>query len=123
MKNTICWFEIPVYNFDQAESFYNHIFGIELHRGESNGCLMGVFTGGDDEGVHGAIVKGEGYIPCDHGPLIYLNGGYDLNTVLSKVEEAGGSIILQKTFVSESVGYVAMFYDTEGNRIGLYSGK
>jgi predicted enzyme related to lactoylglutathione lyase len=40
-----------------------------------------------------------------------------------KVEEAGGNIIMQKTFVSESVGYVAMFYDTEGNKIGLYSGK
>ena len=123
MKSTISWFEIPVYNFDQAEAFYNHILGIKLHRGEANGLLMGVFTGGDEEGVHGAIVKGEGYIPCDHGPVIYLNGGDDLNNILSKVEEAGGSILSGKTYVNESVGYVAMFYDTEGNRIGLFSEK
>ena len=121
MESSISWFEIPVYDFEHAEAFYNHILGIKLHRGESNGCLMGVFTGGDDEGVHGAIVKGDGYIPCDHGSIVYLNGGKDLNNILSKVEEAGGSIILSKTFVDKSVGYIALFYDTEGNRIGLYS--
>ena len=123
MKNTICWFEIPVYNFEQAEAFYSHIFGIELHKGEANGVVMGIFTGGDDEGVHGAIVKGEGYVPCDHGSLVYLNGGDDLDNVLSKVEEAGGSIIKPKTFISNDAGYIAMFYDAEGNRIGLYSKK
>lgn len=123
MKNSISWFEIPVYNFEQAEAFYNHIFGIRLHRGEVNGATMGVFTGGDDDGVHGAIVKGEGYIPCDHGSIVYLNGGDDLNNSLLKVEEAGGSIIMNKTFVSDDVGYIAMFYDPEGNRVGLYSKK
>ncbi|HEY3251843.1 MAG TPA: VOC family protein [Ignavibacteria bacterium] len=121
MKSTISWFEIPVYNFEQAEEFYNYIFGIKLHRGEVNGNLVGVFTGGDDEGVHGAIVKGEGYIPCDHGPLLYLSGGDDLSTVLSKVEEAGGSIIMPKTFINKELGYIALFYDTEGNRIALHS--
>jgi len=123
MKSTISWFEIPVYNFDKAEAFYNNIFGIKLHRGELNGSIMGVFTGGDEEGVHGAIVKGEGYIPCDHGPLIYLHGGDDLNDILSKVEESGGSIIMPKTFINDSIGYIAMFYDTEGNRIALHSQK
>lgn len=121
MKSTISWFEIPVYNFDKAEAFYNHIFGIKLHRGEVNGNLVAVFTGGDDEGIHGALVKGEGYIPCDHGPLLYLNGGDDLNIVLSKVEEAGGSIIMSKTFINKELGYIGMFYDTEGNRIALHS--
>src|SRR4030095_7840412 len=121
MKSTISWFEIPVYNFEQAEAFYNHILSIKLHRGEVNGNLIGVFTGGDDEGVHGAIVKGDGYIPCDHGPVIYLNGGDNLDGVLSKVAEAGGTVIMPKTFINEDLGFIAMFYDTEGNRIALHS--
>ncbi len=123
LKNTISWFEIPVYNFDLAEKFYNYIFKIELHRGESNGALVGVFTGGDDEGVHGAIVKGEDYIPCNHGAIVYLNAGDDIEGILSRVVELGGEIVLNKTLVNDEVGFVALFHDIEGNKIGLHSKK
>jgi hypothetical protein len=53
--------------------------------------------------------------------LIYLNGNPDLQNVLNKVEAAGGKIMVPKTQISPEYGFMAVFVDTEGNRIGLHS--
>lgn len=57
---------------------------------------MGLFPY-QDQMVTGVIMKGEGYKPSTNGVTIYLNGGDNLQTVLDKVEEAGGKIIIPKT--------------------------
>ena len=72
-------------------------------------------------GISGSVISGQGYVPSDGGPLIYLNGGKDLNTVLNKVENAGGRIVMAKTLISEDVGYFAIFIDSQGNKLALYS--
>lgn len=38
--------------------------------------------------------------------MIYLDGGDDLNGVLSKVVSAGGSAIMEKAFLSKEAGYM-----------------
>ena len=88
---------------------------------ELNGFAMGFFPA--ENGIGGAIVSGPGCVPSEIGPLMYLNGGEDLNNVLSKVNEAGGRVVMEKTFLSESAGYFAMFIDSEGNRLALHSKK
>ena len=55
------------------------------------------------------------------GPLIYLNANPDVQIVLDKVIEAGGSIMMPKTEISPEYGFMGVFTDTEGNRIGLHS--
>jgi uncharacterized protein len=40
---------------------------------------------------------------------------------MDKVEAAGGKIMVPKTMISEEYGYMAVFVDTEGNRIALHS--
>ena len=121
MKDFISWFEIPANNFQNAVNFYNHIYGIQMKQLETGDYSMAFFptTGG----IGGAIVKGPGSIPNDTGPLIYFNGGTNLNTILEKVPAAGGRIVLAKTLISEEAGYFAIFIDTEGNKIALYSKK
>jgi predicted enzyme related to lactoylglutathione lyase len=71
-------------------------------------------------GVTGGIVEGEGFEPSMTGALIYLNGGDDLSVPLSKVEAAGGTIILPKTSIGGN-GFMAYITDTEGNKIALHS--
>ena len=53
--------------------------------------------------------------------MVYLNGGKDLETVLSRVTGAGGRIIMPKTFINEESGYFAIFIDCEGNKLALHS--
>jgi hypothetical protein len=45
----------------------------------------------------------------------------NLSTILNKVEDSGGSILMPKLFLSDMAGYIALFTDSEGNRIGLQS--
>ena len=40
---------------------------------------------------------------------------------MNRVEAAGGKIMVPKTQISPDYGYMAVFIDTEGNRIGLHS--
>lgn len=119
LKDYISWFEIPAYNFERAVAFYNHIYSIEMEATEINGYSMAFLPA--NKGIGGAIVAGQGCTPNTTGPLLYLNGGKDLNTVLSKIENAGGRIIMGKTLINETVGYFALFMDTEGNRLALHS--
>lgn len=118
-KNFITWFEIPAYNHYRSVSFYNYIFGIQMSTVELHGFAMSYFPA--ENGITGAIVTGTGCVPSEFGPLIYLNAGDDLNTVLSKVNEAGGRVVLEKTFLNEAAGYFALFIDSEGNRLALHS--
>ena len=119
LKNYVNWFEIPAYNFERAMAFYNHIYAIEMEATKINGYSMAFLPA--KNGIGGAIVAGEGCTPNTTGPLLYLNGGNDLNTVLARIETGGGRIIMGKTLINETVGYFALFMDTEGNRLALHS--
>jgi predicted enzyme related to lactoylglutathione lyase len=118
-KNFVTWFEIPAYNHYRSVAFYNYIYDIEITTVEIYGLAMGFFPA--ESGIGGAIVTGPGCVPSEIGPLVYLNGGEDLNTVLSKVNEAGGRVLREKTFISDTAGYFALFIDSEGNRLALHS--
>ncbi|MCL4105941.1 UNVERIFIED_CONTAM: hypothetical protein GTU68_012579 [Idotea baltica] len=72
-------------------------------------------------GIGGAVVSGPGSIPNENGPLVYLNGGKDLEEVLSKVEDAGGRVIMPKTPINKDDGFFAIFIDSEGNKLALHS--
>ena len=122
LKNAVNWFEIPVSDFERAQSFYAKIFDFEMHENTMAGVRMGFFLFDTEHaGIGGAIVAGERYTPSDSGTMVYLNGGSDLKIVLDRIETAGGSIVMGKTQISPAIGYMAMFLDTEGNRVALHS--
>ena len=118
MKNWINWFEIPAAEFDRAKKFYETIFSVELHVMDLGPLKMGVFPHNE---VGGSICAGEMYEPGPAGPTLYMNANPDLNTVLEKVEGAGGKIIQAKKQISPEHGFMALFLDSEGNRIALHS--
>jgi uncharacterized protein len=55
------------------------------------------------------------------GPLLYLNANGAMDAILSKVENAGGSIIVPRTQISPEHGYFSVIIDSEGNRIAFHS--
>jgi predicted enzyme related to lactoylglutathione lyase len=124
MKHAISWFEIPTIDIDRAQTFYEVIFEIKMIPLDNPALKMRLFPLDNPmEGIGGSIVKTNGFHQpsATDGPLIYLNGNPDVNIVLSRVEAAGGKIMVPKTQISEEHGYMALFIDTEGNRIALHS--
>lgn len=124
MKNAISWFEIPATNVERAQKFYETILQIQLAPLETDHFKMRMFPIDDSmNGVGGALVKSDSFhIPsATDGPLIYLNGNPDVQIILDRIEAAGGKIIHQKSKISDEYGYMAMFIDSEGNRIALHS--
>ena len=123
-KNVISWFEIPSTDISRAQKFYETIFNTSLVPLDLQNIKMRMFPLEDQmNGVGGAIVHSDGFHKpsSTDGPLIYLNANPDVQQVLDKVDSAGGKIIVPKTQISPEYGHMAVFIDTEGNRIALHS--
>ena len=122
-KNAISWFEIPTKDLDRAQKFYEEIFGIQMIPLDLENIKMRMFPLDDMMGVGGALCYAEGFYnpSLNDGPLIYLNANPDVKLILDKVDAAGGRVVVPKTEISPEYGYMGVFIDSEGNRIGLHS--
>ncbi|TGV02777.1 VOC family protein [Flavivirga rizhaonensis] len=116
------WFEIPVTNMDRAIDFYNTVFKIDVQAQDFGGTLMGWFPFEEGKpGAPGSLIQNQAYAPSDKkGTLVYFNSE-DVNNELNRVEDAGGKVVQTKTQISPDIGYMAIFIDSEGNRIALHS--
>jgi len=121
LKSAINWFEIPATDFDRAVRFYSDIYAFDMPTRDMGHIKMGFFQHQQGAGIGGSVVSGEGYVPSVDGSKIYLNAGVDLSTVLDRVTDAGGTIVMGKTQIAPEIGYFAIIDDTEGNRIYLHS--
>ena len=120
VKHAATWFEIPSTDFNRAREFYGAIFGYELPTYPMGDHEMAFFLC-DRDAVGGAVIHGPGRIPSADGTTVYLYAGDDLSTVLDKIEGAGGTVILPKIKVTDEIGHIAMFIDSEGNKVALHS--
>lgn len=121
MNHVATWFEIPVTDMQRAKNFYAKVMETSFFDEEMNGHQMAIFAA-EEGAVGGMLVHGEHYQPTQTGTVIYLNGGNDLSDRLEKVVAQGGTVIQPKTAIHDGEhGYFAMFIDSEGNRVGLYS--
>ena len=122
--NSLNWFEIPATDLDRAQKFYETIFYIQMIPFDTPNFQMRMFPVEDMmNGIGGAISKAEGFYKpsATDGPLVYLNANPDVQNVLDKIEAAGGKIVVPKTQISAEFGHMAVFVDTEGNRVALHS--
>ena len=117
MSNAINWFELPANNFERAVKFYSEVIGAELQPMDHPEMKMAFFPA-KDNGVGGCVTHGNN--PQAEGALVYLNGGNDLADQLARVEQAGGEVVMPKTPIGEN-GFMAIFKDTEGNRVAFHS--
>jgi len=122
-KNAISWYEIPANDLGRAQKFYETIFSMSMVPMDLPNIKMRMFPIEDPMGVGGAVVDSGGFHrpSATDGPLIYLNANPDVQNVLEKVEKAGGKILVPKTMITPEYGHMAVFLDTEGNRIAIHS--
>lgn len=120
--NAAGWFEVPVTDLARAKTFYEHTLGIQLETmPKQEGCEyeMAMFPGKMDRwGASGCLCKGPMASPSNKGTLVYFNVA-DIEAVLDRVRRSGGKVIREKRNIGE-YGFIGIFEDTEGNRLGLH---
>jgi len=117
MSKLISWVEIPAADIQRAANFYNAVLDLKLEVLDFGAEKMACFPNGE-----GAISLAPGFKPSKDGVIVsfFLNG--DMDSTLEKVWNAGGKVTKQKTKIeAEGRGYFALFIDSEGNQLGLYS--
>lgn len=125
--NIITWFEIPVNNTQRAKKFYETILDIEMTSqfiAETNETLT--FFPYDPEVIQatsgrvtGVLTESENSSPSANGTVVYINASPNLQSVLDKVQPAGGKLI--SPVINIKAGLIAFILDSEGNKIGLHS--
>lgn len=125
--NPVVWFEIYVSDLQRAKAFYEAVLGVTLRAMETpemNGPPMQMlFFPGDPNkaGAAGALVRMESF-PVGGGSVLVYFGCEDCAVEAGRVTKAGGRMLEAKTAIGP-YGHIALFVDTEGNRIGLHSMK
>lgn len=109
----------------QASKFYENVLDMTLETLPNPGddpMEMRSFPGDmDNYGANGALVKMEGMKAGGNSTLVYF-GSEDCTTEENRVEKAGGKIFKPKMSIGEH-GFITLFFDTEGNMVGLHSMK
>lgn len=120
MNSYLSIFEIPATDLTRAITFYESVLDIKIEEYDMGEMKMGVMPY-ENQSIIGTIVEGADYKPSANGITIYLNGGDDLQIILDKVSNSGGSVITPKTPHADESGFFAIFHDSEGNKMGLHS--
>lgn len=122
--NSLNWFEISVADINRAAKFYETVFAVKMEQMEMMGMKMAMFPGENGNGkASGCLCQSSMHKPSMDGAKIYLNANPDMAPALARIEAAGGKVVMPKTKISDDIGYMAFFIDSEGNNVGIHSIK
>jgi uncharacterized protein len=127
--NPVGWFEIPVSDMDRAIRFYEDVFQFKLSRNQMGPLDMAWFPGFEAQNVPGSggslVHHEEFYKPSVrwNPGLFHKPFGRFSRNELSRVQKAGGQVLVPKRLIAPDIGYMGVFMDTEGNRVALHSRK
>jgi len=117
MANPVVHFEVVGKDAQALQGFYEDAFEWQMEEAIPNYYAMAL-PGGDDSGINGGI----GQAMCGGaGHVTFYVEVPDLEATLSKIENLGGSRVMEPTDVPEGPS-IAMFTDPEGHLVGLVKG-
>ncbi|OWY22083.1 VOC family protein [Sphingobacteriales bacterium UPWRP_1] len=120
MSYVISWFEIPTSNLTRAAAFYSQVLNANIEPADFGGMKMAFFPNPPNV-VSGALVEHPDAKPTPDGTMVYFYRHDDLDATLERIAAAGGTVVMPRTKISDDYGYMAIFIDTEGNRVALHT--
>lgn len=119
----VVWTEIPVVDMQRAMKFYSSVFNLEMKVDIPSPPKMAFlpFEQGGMGSSATLIENPDYYQPSEsNGPLVYFHCP-DIETAEKNIEANGGKVLISKRSISPEHGSMAVFLDTEGNRIALHT--
>lgn len=112
--NGLCHFEIPAVDMERARKFYQEVFGWESQAFEESYAIIKT-----PDGVGGGFTSNR--TPVENQGLNLYIEVEDIPKTLGMIKSNGGGEIREKTEIAPDMGYLAVFKDSEGNSVGLWS--
>lgn len=116
MGAQLSYFEITSPNVEQAQAFYQQMFGWTVHVLPDAGGYGIVNTNAGENSIGGGI--GASDRNDNGGVRIYFHKP-DLIAALARAVELGGTVVQEPTDIPD-FGTIAVFAAPDGNRIGLW---
>ena len=118
----LVWAEIAVTDMDRAIKFYQQHFDVSFKRETVADMEMAILETQSTEDASIGLVKHPMMQPSMDGSTVYLHLSETLSPLLKKLEQAGVTILLPATPIKDGeCGYIGLFADSEGNKVGLWS--
>jgi uncharacterized protein len=118
---TVQHFEIPADDVERASKFYTEVFEWKMQKLANPGdpskdyWFFDTKDENGNKGIGGGLMKRQA---PEHSVTNYITVP-SIDDYASKIEEAGGKVIMPKTEIPE-MGFILVFLDTENNMFGLY---
>lgn len=117
---TIGHFEIPADDVDRARKFYTDLFGWNIEKWDDPKVGMDYFLinttdSKGNKGLGGGLMKRR---HPQHSVTDYVEVD-SIDESSNKVTQLGGRIVVPKTAIP-TIGYFAVFLDTENNHFGMF---
>ena len=111
--HSIVHVEIPANDFQAADTFYGELFGWQLEVDQKFDYHM--FRPASGPG--GAFRKPDDFFRVDH-VLVYVDSD-DIDLDLKKAEALGATVVVPTMEIPDT-GWLGVFADPTGNKIGLF---
>jgi predicted enzyme related to lactoylglutathione lyase len=116
MSNKIMWLELASTDIPASGKFYGDLFGWPIVRDEQMDYTMTAFEG-EQVGIGFSPVGDDPASEAEGSVLVYVDVA-DVDATIARAKELGAPILLDKTEIP-TVGWMAIFGDPGGNRIGV----
>lgn len=118
----LVWGEIPVSDMTRAIGFYQQHFGVSFKRDDMEGMEYATLETEDAGAASIGLVKCDMSQPSMQGSTVYLHFSQQLQPLVDKIAADDVTILLPVTPINDGeCGYIALFVDSEGNKVGLWS--
>jgi hypothetical protein len=115
MANTITWFESATTDVPASAKFYGDLFGWPIVRDEAMDYTMTGFEQGETGMGFAKVDEAQGVMP---GSILVYVDVDDIDAIIARAKELNAAIYLDKMEIP-TVGWMAIFGDPGGNRIGV----
>ncbi len=116
MSNKIMWFESASTNVPASAKFYGDLFGWPIVTDEKMNYTMTAFEQG--EVGMGFTDTNDERANAEPGSILVYVDVADIDATIARAKELGAPIFLDKMEIP-TVGWMAVFGDPGGNRIGV----
>lgn len=115
MSNKIMWLELASTDVPASAKFYGDLFGWPIVTDEKMDYTMTGFERGETGMGFSPVDETQGVMPGS--VLVYVDVA-DVDATIARAKELGAPIYMDK-FEIPTVGWMAIFGDPGGNRIGV----